>query len=202
MKAVLLGSTYKVKASGNPTKVPKALNTCPICLEVRRCVSSHLLRVHNVSKRNKEIKGMGTTKLSSTAIVAEGIYKTINQVLDKFENDFFNNLDGSRMAIKPETNQKAQKRKVRSVKAMCYFIIDKTNDTSLEGIVRNIRMLGEHNVGYFDQHRKLSSDKGKQMDYVIMLCLNQIQVFPVFDIRVHQICYFLMPDFLFKTILT
>ena len=112
---MLLGSTYK-------TKDDSKSQTCPICLVKRKCISGHLLRYHNVSKKSESIKGLKMNKADATHIVAEGIYRNISHVIEDFERDYFGNLDGSTKPVKPETEVKTRRKKVQTVRKICYWI--------------------------------------------------------------------------------
>ena len=116
MRAILVGSNYKRKKQDTKYK------SCPICLAKRSCLSGHLLRVHSISKKSPEVKSLPVAKQDAAKLVAEGIYKEVDKVIAKFEEEYFDHLDGATKAVKPETAEKTKKRKLQMVRKICYFI--------------------------------------------------------------------------------
>ena len=43
--------------------------------------------------------------------------------------------------------------------------MDQTKETNIEDVIKNVRILGTRDTGYFDLHRKMSSDKGELIIY-------------------------------------
>ena len=49
-----------------------------------------------------------------------------------------------------------------------YNVVDQTQETSIESVIKNVRCLGIKDTGYFDLTRKMSSDKGKLMKCTLL----------------------------------
>jgi len=64
MKALVLGSPYMCSESSKNTE-------CVICGCKRANMSAHLLRVHSVSKKKSELKGVGF-KIQAIKKIADG----------------------------------------------------------------------------------------------------------------------------------
>ena len=148
----MLGRPYLRQESSKSIK-------CDICGYKRANLSAHLLRMHSVSKKSKELKGFGT-KIQATKRIAEGKYASIENVLDIYNRDYFKNLDGASRSLKPETDVKYKKRKLDAVRQALYWLIDRTKETELNALMIEIKCLGEDHTGYFDMLGKVNSSKG------------------------------------------
>lgn len=155
MKAILLASSYRVKTKDTAER-------CPICLEKRSSLSAHLLRFHGVSRKTKAIQELGLCKVNATKMIVAKEHASLDAVLNTYQDEHFGgHLDGARVSVKPETADRSRRRKMELTRKMTYFIANKCGESNIQAVMRNVRLLGTPNSGYFDVNRKISSDKGE-----------------------------------------
>lgn len=155
LKALALSRPYDRK------EVPGS-TACPICGWKRSNLSAHLLRVHGVSKKHKELKGAGK-KVETTNSIAVGKYANIEVSLEHYASEYFTNLDGAHKSLKPETDLRYKKRKLASIRKALYWLADETGHTSLVNLLSEVRCLGKLESGYYASQNKVDSDKGKAL---------------------------------------
>lgn len=153
LKALALGRPYARKEVAGST-------TCHICGGKRSNVSSHLLRVHGISKKHRELKGLGK-KVETTNVIAVGKYACVEVALENYENEYFTNLDGAHKSLKPESDKRYTKRKIVSIRKALYWLVDKTDHSSLVDLVTEVRHLGKLETGFYASSHKVDADKGK-----------------------------------------
>ena len=152
-----MGSKYHVQARDN-----SKMEQCPICLEKRACLSSHLLRYHNVSRKTPAIKELGLSKVSGTKMIVAKQHESLDEILNSYETEHFGgHLDGARISVKKETAERTRRSKMELTRKMTYFIADKCQEYNIVAVIKNVRLLGTPVTGYFDSVRKISSDKGE-----------------------------------------
>ena len=96
--------------AGKYDRTPKdGAERCPICQADRTNLSGHLLRVHKISKKSKELQGCGT-KAEKVKKVAEGPYARLDKVLSRFDLEHFYNLDGATVLEARDSRKKQTKK--------------------------------------------------------------------------------------------
>ena len=116
--------------------------------------------MHNVSKKNQELKGFGT-KIQAAKRIAEGKYSSVENLLNRYDKKHFRNLDGAHRSLKPETDAKYKRRKLETVLKALYCLVDRTKETEIDALMSEVKCLGEEKTGYFAVHDKVNSCKGK-----------------------------------------
>lgn len=116
--------------------------------------------MHGVSSKSPELKGFVGKKVTATRQAAYGKYAEIEQVLSTYEDMHFGHLDGAHRSQKPETAKKIKLKKLSSLRKCLRWAVDKINDSSIEAIVKNIKVLTRNETGYFDSLKTVSSAKG------------------------------------------
>lgn len=109
--------------------------------------------------RDSTLKKFGST-VQATKVLARGKYSEVEEALDRYQKDYFASLDGAKRSLKPETDVKYKKRKVSSIRKALYWLVDASGKCSLNDLISQIRQLGMHGQGFYEQRNRQSSDKG------------------------------------------
>ena len=150
-----LTAPYSKPAPRNALLHPE--NKCPICSQYRKSPSRHLRRVHNVTRDSPELKGK-QNKTDAVRAVVLGKYADLQQVLDKYQKEHFENLCGEGRSLKPETYKRTVCAKLNSLKKMLRWLVDRTGKTDIADLLLSVNELGAKD-GYFGENPKASAHK-------------------------------------------
>jgi hypothetical protein len=163
LEAELVAGTYHRKAT------PEGAEKCPICQSKRSNLSAHLLRVHKISKKSPDVAGTCGTKADKVKRLAEGPFAKVDEVLLRYEEEYFTNLDGARQSLKPETAAKTKKRKLQALRQQLYWLVKKSGLNTMDQLLANVSLLGKKETGYYDSCSKMSSDRGQFLFQIFSL---------------------------------
>jgi hypothetical protein len=142
---------------------------CPVCGTMRSNVRSHLIKVHSVSKNQPTIlKELQPTTVAITTHKVRN--NSVAQWIKEYERTHFNQFDGAHLSSKASTRKKQIGQKVGTVGQMLDFLVTRTDDCSIEGVLKEIRALFAQPDGYVWTRNGKYATVVRDLDYFKEFC--------------------------------
>ena len=74
--------------------------------------------------------------------------------------EHFENMCTTSIGLKPETQKKVMNAKIRQIRKMLTWLVDRLKASRIEEIMNGISALGKHETGYFDENPKMNAGSG------------------------------------------
>ena len=99
-------------------------------------------------------------KVNAVKKIVHGAYAEIENCITLYEAEHFENYTGSSIGLKAETADKTRKTKIRNIRRIMTWLVDRLKTSSIEALFKGISALGDKKEGFFVESPRVNASSG------------------------------------------